>query len=156
MNPLSPEALTLQGAGVLVWRNASGRGWDCISDLALYWFFFKHFSYNDAEPLAVMELALCTTPIFVVIFCPLLFFMQATLIKKAGLVGGTDYMAVVSCRVFAISFSNLGNVKSWIIQEIEHRKHALQTKMAKMWISLTDFFRDLPFSNYNMRRELWT
>ena len=58
-----------------------------------------------------MELALCTTPIFVVIFCPLLFFMQATLIKKAGLVGGTDYMAVVSSRVFVISFSIIRNGK---------------------------------------------
>ena len=59
-------------------------------------------------------------------------------------------------EVFVISFSNLGNVKSWIIQEIEHRKHALKTKMAKMWISPNDFSRGLPFSNYNMRRKFWT
>jgi len=58
-----------------------------------------------------MELALCTTPIFVVIFCPLLFFRQATLINKAALVG-TDYMAIpFVVEVFVVSFSNLGNVK---------------------------------------------
>ena len=89
-------------------------------------------------------------------FLPVVIFQAFNAYKQGRTSRGTDYMAVVSCRVFAISFSNLGNVKSWIIQEIEHRKHALQTKMAKMWISLTDFFRDLPFSNYNMRRELWT
>jgi hypothetical protein len=42
---------------------------------------------------------------------PVVIFHAGNAHKKGRTSRGTDYMAVVSCRVFAISFSNLGNVK---------------------------------------------